>query len=143
MSDVDCLAGKLIVRTLPCLKPVAGVELPLLKRLTLPQGELAQFHDADLPMRYIAALELVAGTVRGNHYHTVKVEHVYVIRGALDVIAEEVLSGERLEVRIQPGDLVRIQPGVAHAFRAIESGEAVEFAPTRFDAADIHRHPLI
>ena len=51
-------------------------------------------------------------------------------------------TGERTESAMEPGDLVVIQPGVAHAFRVMQEGVAIEFAPTRFDPADIHQHPL-
>ena len=120
-----------------------GPDMPVLKRLTLSQGGLAQFHDSDVPIHYIAALELVRGSVRGNHSHRIKEEHVYVMQGELELIVQEVESGERAQVRIRTGDLAIIEPGVAHAFRVIHEGTAIEFAPTRFDPSDVHRHALI
>jgi mannose-6-phosphate isomerase-like protein (cupin superfamily) len=140
MTEEILFSGKLVKQRLPDLKPGEGVELPVLKRLILPQGMLAQFHDSEEPARYIAALELVTGTVRGNHHHHTKVEHVYLMRGALELIAEDVETGQRTQLAMKPGDLVVIQPGVAHAFRVIQEGVAIEFAPTRFDPADSHRH---
>lgn len=143
MEDVNFLSGKVVKRTLPCLAPTSGADLPAIKRLVLPQGELAQFHDSGLPIHYIAALELRTGTVRGNHYHVVKVEHVYLMHGQLELIVQEPGSNHQTTVTIDAGDLVVIQPGVVHAFRVTEPGVAIEFAPTRFDPADVHRVQLI
>lgn len=142
MSDVNLFSGRLVKRSLPCLTPGLGGELPPLKRLALAQGELAQFHDADPGIHYIAALELVEASVRGNHYHTRKEEHVYLMRGSMELIVEDPGSRERAEVRMEPGDLTVIQPGLAHAFRILHPGVAIEFSPTRFDPADIHPHQL-
>ncbi len=143
MTDVSFFSGGLVRRQLPALTPDLQTTLPALKRLMLTQGELAQFHDSDVAVHYIAALELTESGVRGNHYHLTKVEHVYLMRGEMDLIAQEMKSGERVEVVIQAGDLAVIQPGVAHAFRVREPGVAIEFAPTRFDPSDIHRYSLI
>jgi len=143
MTDETFFSGGLVRRRLPALTPDPQATLPVLKRLMLTQGELAQFHDSDLSVHYIAALELREGSVRGNHYHQTKVEHVYLMRGEIELIALEMKSGERVEVVMQAGDLVVIQPGVAHAFRIRQPGLAVEFAGTRFDPSDIHRHSLL
>ena len=142
MTDANLFSGKLVKQHLPLLTPGGGVELPQLKRLVLPQGNLAQFHDSSEPVHYLAALDLVSGTVRGNHHHHIKVEHVYLMRGKLQLVAEDLETGEPTESAMEPGDLVVIQPGVAHAFRVMQEGVAIEFAPTRFDPADIHQHAL-
>jgi len=142
MSDMNLFSGKVTRHMLPNLTPGAGGELPALKRLALPQGELSQFHDSEAPIHYIASLELTAGTIRGNHYHLAKVEHVYVMRGVLELIVQEMETGEQATVPMEAGDLVVIQPRVAHALRVLREGVAIEFAPTLFDPTDVHRHPL-
>lgn len=142
MSDVNLLSGRLVKRSLPALKPGPGVELPSLKRLELAQGELAQFHDADPGIHYIAALELLEGSVRGNHYHTTKAEHLYLMSGRIELIIEDRVSREHAEVTMESGDLTVIQPGLSHAFRVLQPGVAIEFSPMRFDPADIHPHQL-
>jgi mannose-6-phosphate isomerase-like protein (cupin superfamily) len=142
MNETTALSGKLVRQQLPELKPGPGVVLPTLKRLNLPQGTLDQFHDSELSIHYIASLELTRGTLRGNHYHRAKVEHVYLMRGELEVFAEELDTGERTEFDMRPGDLIVIQPLVAHAFRVKGEGVAIEFAPTRFDPEDIQPHDL-
>lgn len=136
------LDGKVLKRTLPAMRPPVPAEAPVLKRLLLPQGELAQFHDGDDPVRYLAYIELLEGQARGNHYHKVKEESVYVIRGELELIVEDLASRAREVVPLRGGDLAVIQPGIAHALRTVKSGQAVEFSKARFDPADTYRFQL-
>jgi mannose-6-phosphate isomerase-like protein (cupin superfamily) len=143
VSEVSILSGRLVKRSLPSLKPGLGIELPPLKRLELAQGELAQIHDSDPGIHYIAVLELLEGSVRGNHYHTAKVEHMYVMCGRIEWIVEDRDSRDRKGMTMESGDLVVIQPGLAHAFRVLQPGVAIEFSPTRFNPGDIHPYPLI
>jgi quercetin dioxygenase-like cupin family protein len=112
------------------------------KRLLLPQGELAQFYDSDDPVRYIAYVELRPGTVRGNHYHRIKEELVYLILGEIVLLVEEVDSKARESIRLKAGELAVIQPGIAHALRVVKAGHAVECSKTRFEATDSYRYPL-
>lgn len=143
MTDEKFFSGGVMRCRLPSLTPDPQMAMPVLKRLMLTQGELAQFHDSEVSIHYIAALELKEGSVRGNHYHRKKMEHVYLMGGEMELIAQEMKSGERAEFVMQAGDLVIIQPGVAHAFRVRRPGVAVEFAPTRFDPSDIQHHSLV
>lgn len=142
MSDVSLLSGKLTKRRLPAVRPAPGLSLPVTKRLVLSQGELAQIHDGEPSIRYIATLELIPGSSRGQHYHEVKVEHFYVMRGELELAALDVESGEQACVMMESGDLVVLQPRIVHAYRIRQAGVAVEFAPTAFDPTDIHPYPL-
>jgi uncharacterized cupin superfamily protein len=119
-----------------------GPDAPVLKRLLLPQGELAQFYDAEEGVRYMAFIELLPGQVRGNHYHKVKEELVYVIRGEVLLSVADIDSKAHASLALRAGDLAVIRTGIAHAIRTVEPGQAIEFAIARFDAADIHRFPL-
>jgi uncharacterized RmlC-like cupin family protein len=141
MSESQILGGKVLKRTLSVVQP--GEEAPVLKRLALPQGELAQFYDGDEGIHYIAFIELREGTPRGNHYHKIKKEWIYLLRGELTVIAEDLDSKERATVTMSAGDLVQIHPGIAHALKIVKAGDAVEFSTARFDASDIYRYALI
>lgn len=120
-----------------------GPDAPLLKRLRLPQGELAQFYDSDDGMRYMAVIELRQGMVRGNHYHLKKQEWAYLIEGNAELVVEDRESQTREVLVLQSGDGVVIEPGVAHAYRPLSPGRAIEFSPTRFEAGDTLRYPLI
>lgn len=110
--------------------------MPRLKRLQLPQGELAQIHDGPDGMRYIAFVELRAGAVRGNHFHKVKQEWFYVCQGEVLLKVGDPASDARETIPVRAGDLVFIPPGVAHSISTVRPGHALEFAPTQFDASD-------
>jgi hypothetical protein len=125
-------------QTLPEATPGAP-SLSVLKRLILPQGELAQFYDGDEPIRFIAFIELKAGTQRGNHFHRNKREWIYVITGELMVRAEEVETHQRDSLTVRGGDLIYIRTGIAHVLDVVQSGQAIEFSPVRFDRADTYR----
>ena len=137
MAKSEYLAGKVVKWSLPVISGRPGPDAPTLKRLLLPQGELAQVHDSDEGIRYMAVIETRIGCDRGNHYHKVKEERIYVLQGEVLVLAENVRTRERASVRLQTGSLLLIETGVAHLLRTVEPGQAIEFSNTRFDAADI------
>jgi mannose-6-phosphate isomerase-like protein (cupin superfamily) len=143
MSKSQHLSGKVTRYTLPVFENAPGANLPNLKRLLLPQGELAQIHNSPDPIRYLAAFEVRAGGVRGNHYHKHKRESVYLISGEFNLVLEELETGERDTLSVVAGDLVFISPGVAHALKTVHPGLALEFAPEPLDPADTHRHALV
>jgi dTDP-4-dehydrorhamnose 3,5-epimerase-like enzyme len=139
-ASIDTLLeGKVVRRRLPELQPGPASTEVSLKRLTLPQGELAQFHDSDEPMRYMASIELKSGTVRGNHYHKIKREYVYVVSGEIRLALQDLETNVREVLEISAGDLILIQPGVVHALEIKKDGMAIEFSPNRFDPKDTYR----
>jgi quercetin dioxygenase-like cupin family protein len=138
MTESKYLAGKVVKRPLPAITGRPGPDAPALKRLMLPQGELAQVHDSDEGIRYMAVIEVRVGSVRGNHYHKIKEEWIYLLRGKLVVEVQDILTNVRESVPLETGDLLFIQTGIAHALRAVEPGQAIEFSAARFDAADIY-----
>jgi hypothetical protein len=142
MDQVILLDGKVVRQSLPAIPVPVGADVPKLKRLMLPQGELAQIYDADEGIRYMAVIELRPDNARGNHYHKIKVEWVYVTAGEVLLVVEDVESRRRESVPMRAGDLAVIQTGIAHALRVTAPGEAIEFSGARFDAADIYRYPL-
>jgi mannose-6-phosphate isomerase-like protein (cupin superfamily) len=142
MPETTFLNGKVLQRSLPLLQLPLGPDAPALKRLLLPQGELAQFYDAEQGVRYLAFIELLPGQVRGNHYHKVKEELVYLMRGEVLLSVADIDSQARASVALRAGDLAVIRTGIAHAIRTVEPGQAIEFSIARFDPADIYRFPL-
>jgi len=143
MDELRLLSGKVSKRSLPLVKPPFGPEAPDLKRLMLPQGELAQFFNGEQPIQYIAFIELQPGSPRGNHYHKVKAEWVYLIRGTMRLLLQDVETNACESTVLQAGDLTFIQTGVAHALEPLEPGQAIEFSSARFDAADIYRFQVV
>jgi len=142
MPETTFLNGKIFKRSLPVLQLPLGPDAPALRRLLLPQGELAQFYNAEEGIRYMAFIELLPGRARGNHYHKVKEELVYVIHGEVMLSVADLDSKERTSVALRAGDLAVIRTGIAHALRTVEPGQAIEFSSSRFDPADIHPFPL-
>lgn len=136
-------SGRLLLFRLPVFSGPPGPEAPDLKRLSLPMGELAQLTDGRTGFHYLAVLELLAGTVRGNHVHQRKEEWFYLISGTATLHAEEPGQPGHATLPLQPGDLVRIEAGVAHGLQVTQSGCAVEFSPGAFAPADTQRHPVV
>ena len=142
MSEFKFLNGKVRKQSLFEFKLPVPADAPTVKRLLLPQGELAQFYDANDGIRYLAFIELLPGTVRGNHYHKIKEEWVYLIHGEVVLIAEDLETKTRESLPLKAGDLAVIQTGIAHALQVVVAGQAVEFSTARFDSSDIHKFPL-
>jgi mannose-6-phosphate isomerase-like protein (cupin superfamily) len=142
MTESNFLSGKVLKHSLPIVQLPSDPDVPLLKRLLLPQGELAQFYDGEDPIRYLACIELRAGAVRGNHYHKIKAEWIYLVQGEVTLVVESVESGARERLPLKAGDLAFVSPGIAHALRTLQAGVAIEFSQARFDAADIHPYPI-
>src|SRR4051794_28028828 len=128
MSVTRFLNGKVRKQSLPSFELPLAADAPTMKRLLLPQGELAQFYDAAAGMLYLAFIELRPGTVRGNHYHRVKEEWIYLIAGEVLLIAEDIETKAHESVPLQTGDLAVIQTGIAHALKVICRGQAIEFS---------------
>jgi quercetin dioxygenase-like cupin family protein len=141
--ELRFLAGKVWKRTLPLLEVPLGPDAPALKRLLLPQGELAQFYDADAGVRYMASIELRAGSIRGNHYHKTKEEFIYVMGGEVLLVVEDIATPGRASVPLRAGDLAFIATGVAHALQTVTAGHGIEFSTVRFDPIDIHRFKVV
>src|SRR5437868_9329375 len=113
MPESAFLSGKVRKWSLPAFELPLAADAPTVKRLLLPQGELAQFYDANEGVRYMAFIELRAGTIRGNHYHKVKEEWVYMIAGEAALTLEDIHTKARQSVPMQKGDLAVIGTGIA------------------------------
>lgn len=143
MSDTLFFDGRLRKKSLPLFQGPPPPDATGPKRLLLGQGELANFYDGPEGIRYMAFLELRVGGVRGNHVHRVKVEHVYLFSGEMQLLAKDDQGGELVAIDLRAGDLITIEPGIAHAMKPVAAGYAVEFSPTRFDAGDIEKRSLV
>jgi len=140
-NETSYLEGKVRKWSLPVLAPPTDVTGP--KRLRLPQGELANFYDDPEGIRYIACIELREGTIRGNHWHRIKEEQIYVISGEVVLVARDGESGPQVSLGLRAGDRAVIVPGVIHALKTEREGHAIEFSEARFDPSDIQRFKLL
>jgi mannose-6-phosphate isomerase-like protein (cupin superfamily) len=141
-NRIELLGGKVVKESLPITRGAPAPGASRLKRLMLAQGELAHVHDGPAGIQYIASVELREGGLRGNHYHKHKEEFLYIIEGEILLVVEDVENRARESVSLGAGDLGVIAAGVAHVFRPLKPGRAIEFSPTRFDAADIYAYSL-
>jgi mannose-6-phosphate isomerase-like protein (cupin superfamily) len=143
MNESLFLNGKVVKRSLDVIHGRPGSGAPRLKRLFLAQGELAQVYDGEEGIRYLAFTELRTGGIRGNHYHEAKEEVVYVIAGEIQLVLEDIVTKERASLSVQTGELAIIPVRIAHGFRTVLAGQAIEWSKTRFDAADSFPYPLV
>jgi quercetin dioxygenase-like cupin family protein len=64
--------------------------------------------------------------VRGNHVHNATVQWVYVMQGRLWVV-RRAFGGYPTACQVGPGELICDEPGVAHAWKALEDTEVMVF----------------
>jgi quercetin dioxygenase-like cupin family protein len=60
-----------------------------------------------------------AGSVRGNHFHKVSVQYIYVLHGKM-ISRSKKQKKEMEEVILHSGDLISHEPYEAHMFEALE-----------------------
>ncbi len=112
-------------------------------RIITGAGELAQIVNGDL-YRYLAFLEFQPDpqAPRGNHFHAVKTEHLYIVDGLVRATYLDLDTGETAEVELRRGDLVAVSPRCAHSYTALAYSHAVEFSALTYDPADTIAHVL-
>jgi quercetin dioxygenase-like cupin family protein len=99
------------------------------------------------PLDAVARIRSVKGAIRGNHVHYETTQWTYIVSGMLRITTRA--PGENLRTRVYfPGEMAREDPGVAHAWEALEdtvvlvftkgprSGEAYEEDTHRLTGAD-------
>lgn len=57
-----------------------------------------------------------ADCVRGNHYHKINKESFFIISGELELLLEDMATGEREKVKFSAGDMFCVMPMVKHTF---------------------------
>jgi mannose-6-phosphate isomerase-like protein (cupin superfamily) len=132
----EYMEGKVSVRRLEVVTP------PISNggRLTTAAGDFVQVANGD-SFEFLAYLDFAhAGARRGSHYHAVKREHLYVIRGALVATYRDMDDGKSVSVHLTADDLVRVEPRCAHVYTASEYTEALEFSSHRYDPGDTFAH---
>ena len=70
----------------------------------------------------VTRITTVKGAVRGNHYHEKTTQWTLVLSGKLLMAT----GSEKTEM--WPGQVVKHEPGVPHAWKALEDSECVVFA---------------
>lgn len=79
------------------------------------------------PVDSVTRIDTVAGAVRGNHVHASTTQWVYVVSGSL-LVATDTLSAEGVDHRYYgPGELVKEEPGLPHAWKAMDNTTVLVF----------------
>jgi quercetin dioxygenase-like cupin family protein len=77
------------------------------------------------PIDCVTRIFTKAGAVRGNHRHRETIQWTYVISGRLRIVTDD---GEYRRRRdYGPGEMAREDPGIAHAWRALEDTTVLVF----------------
>ena len=124
--------GKVKIETLSSIVSPVGQVMEGPKRLFLEKGELAEIYDGEEPIRHIAYIEFINGKARGGHYHT-RPEFFYIIKGEIALKVVDVATGETAKIKVKAGDLISLQPKIAHVLKSIGPGQAIEFSNKRFN----------
>jgi mannose-6-phosphate isomerase-like protein (cupin superfamily) len=86
-------------------------------------------------------IETAAQQVRGNHYHKETRELFFIISGEIEVMIDNLLSGEHLEMLIGEGDVFIIEPYELHTFRTRTAARWINMLSRPLDQRnpDFHR----
>lgn len=126
--------SKVTIRSLPLVEPPIPPEGG---RLRNEAGEMARVVNGE-NFSFAAYIEFQDNVkkLRGNHYHTNKVETLYIISGSLEAVYCDLDTREAQKVILKAGDLVTIQPRCAHVYLPLEYAQALELAGNPYDAGD-------
>lgn len=139
-SEISLLNNRVLIRNL-------GVKTPPLNelggRLLLPNGEIAQIVNGKA-IQYIAYIEFTANSElrRGNHYHNEKEEYLYVIKGKIKILFEDIDTLERAEVLVEAGDLINTKARCAHVYTSLLYSQSIEFSPSKYDPNDTIKYEI-
>lgn len=91
-------------------------------------------------IRFVGLIEFLPGLgLRGKHYHQQKREHFYLIDGLMTGYFWLPDEPDQIhEIELRKGDLLTVEPGLVHAFQAIERTLVVELSPDTFDCQDVY-----
>lgn len=128
------MASNVAVQHLPVLSkgpiPASG------GRLDTPAGELAQIINGE-PIQLVTYIEFKPdGQPRGNHYHKQKTEIIYIIKGKLKLTLEDLSDSSYQTIDLESGDLIRVQPNIAHVYVAQTYTQALEMTNVPYDPSD-------
>jgi dTDP-4-dehydrorhamnose 3,5-epimerase-like enzyme len=116
--------------------PITDRRIPV-RRIIQDKGELTFIEDG-MTIRHLGYFSLKSGPgfYRGNHYHLWKVEHLYLISGALRISAADVETGERATLIVDSGCRVTLYPQCAHRYEAESDIQVIEYCDTVYDPRD-------
>src|SRR5258706_1590236 len=103
-------------------------------RIISSNGEMSQISNG-IPFVFLLYIEFLMhpNKIRGNHYHQKKDEFMYIIKGRLRAVYEDIDTNERQSMILEEGALVNVKPRCAHIYIPLEYTQAIEFSPNEYD----------
>jgi len=92
-------------------------------------GDLQRFEDdrgliADIfynnQINHVNIIESNPGAIRGNHFHRLTTQHIFIISGSLEYWYSEEQGRASNFIVAHPGDLVTSGPGEIHAMKVLD-----------------------
>ena len=97
-------------------------------------------------LKNVHIVSMEPGAKRGNHYHAVQTEYIFIMGGPCVMAAKNPISNEEYSVTIQPDELklFKVSPGIAHCFKSVAGKTlyALCFSDKRFVSDDPDMSPF-
>jgi dTDP-4-dehydrorhamnose 3,5-epimerase-like enzyme len=87
-------------------------------------------------------IETAARQVRGNHYHKETRELFFIISGEIEVVIDDLKSGEHLEMSVGKGDVFIIEPYELHTFHTKTDAQWINMLSKPIDAQNPDFHQV-
>jgi quercetin dioxygenase-like cupin family protein len=115
----------------------AEIAAPVCLKIIRNEKGNAVYLNSTESVKTVALLEFApGGAARGNHYHHIKHESIYILSGRLTLFYWLPEGSEIKQVTVEAGDLVTITPQLAHAYKALEHSIAFEVGIGEYDLSD-------
>ncbi|HSS21914.1 MAG TPA: cupin domain-containing protein [Pyrinomonadaceae bacterium] len=88
-------------------------------------------------------IETQAGQIRGNHYHKETRELFFIISGEIDVVIEDLNSGQRVELSVTKGDIFLIEPYELHTFHVRTDAKWINMLSKPVDQENPDFHQVV
>jgi dTDP-4-dehydrorhamnose 3,5-epimerase-like enzyme len=82
------------------------------------------------PVDHIAIINSIKGTFRGDHYHKLTTQHIYMTKGKLRYYYRRV-NDDNSKVKslvVKEGEMVTTEPNEVHALEIIENNQFIAFS---------------
>lgn len=88
-------------------------------------------------------IETSAHEVRGNHYHKETRELFFIVSGEIEVVIEDLNSGEHLKLLVTKGDVFIIEPFELHTFYTMTDAQWINMLSKPIDQQSPDFHKVI
>lgn len=97
---------------------------------------LIEAFNGEFTAKQLKILKIKKDSVLGNHYHPYR-QFFYFLKGEADYTFVNIKTGERKDIKAQEGDLVIIDPFIAHKALQKEGNIMVEGNEQPYTSADV------